>query len=333
MRTSHFFFLCLPLLTACAPEEAPPPAPVAQSDAAVFEGATLIVGDGSAALEGSVFVVENGRFTAVGPAGSVEVPAGAERIDLTGKTVIPGLIDAHLHLGYLDARDWTDSPSNFTRDNLVDQLQRLAHHGVVAALSMGLDYDVVYDVRAESLDGVARLLTSGAGIARPNASAGDPARREVPFGVNTAEEGRAAVRELVARDVDMIKIWVDDRGGTVAKLTSDLYGPIIDEARAQGAQVAAHIFHLADAKDLLRAGLHGFAHGVRDEFIDQEFIELIAQNPDLFLIPNLTERGPRSAPDLAFAAETLPAAAIEAMRAEASEWEADPDELFVTQAR
>ena len=153
MRSLRVLFYCLPLLTACSPEEpATPaePAPAPVSDAVVFEGATLLVGDGSAPITNAVFVVEDGSFTAVGSAGSIDPPAGAERVDLTGKTVIPGLIDAHLHLGYVDGRNWTDSSANFTRDNLIDQLERLAHHGVVAALSMGLDYDAVYELRDDA---------------------------------------------------------------------------------------------------------------------------------------------------------------------------------------
>ena len=333
MKLLRIAMCCAPLLAACAPDEpAPIVTPEPQSDVVAFEGAMLIRGDGSAAIENSIFVVEDGRFVAAGAAGTVDVPDGAERIDLRGKTVIPGLIDTHLHLGYIDGRDWTDTSANFTRDNLVDQLGRLAYHGIVAALSMGLDYEIAYDIRAEELEGFARLLTAGAGIARPNASAGNPTRREVPYGVDTIEEGRSAVRELVDLDVDMIKIWVDDRGGSVEKLTPDLYGSIIDEARELGGQVAAHIFYLEDAKELLRAGLHGFAHGIRDEVVDDEFLALLDENPGVFLIPNLPERGPRSEADLEYAAKTLPAAAIDAMRAESEEFEVDPDELFETQA-
>ena len=120
-----------------------------------------------------------------------------------------------------------------------------------------------------------------------------------------------------------------DRGGTVEKLTPDLYGPIIEEARSLGGTVTAHIFYQEDAKELLRAGLHGFAHGVRDEVVDDEFLALLDENPDVFLIPNLPERGPRSEADLAYAAETLPAAAIDAMREADAAFEIDADELFV----
>ena len=96
--------LCLPWLGACTPQEAPvppeqpnePPAPL--SAAVLFEGGRLIVGDGNT-IENASFLVEDGRFTQVGVAGTLDTPPGAARIDLTGKTVMPALIDAHCHLG------------------------------------------------------------------------------------------------------------------------------------------------------------------------------------------------------------------------------------------
>jgi len=198
---------------------------------------------------------------------------------------------------------------------------------------MGLDRgEIPFELRAEALPGLPRLLTAGPGIARPNASAGATDRRDVAYGVDTEAGARAAVRDLAAKNVDVIKIWVDDRGGTVEKLSPELYGAVIDEANAEGMQVAAHIFHLEDAKGLLRANLHGFAHGIRDLPLDAEFMALLSGRPDLFLIPNLPERGPRTDADLSFAAETLPPAEVDEMRAQQVTFEVDPEELFETQA-
>jgi imidazolonepropionase-like amidohydrolase len=322
---------CLPWVAACSQQEAPPPA---TSSAVLFEGARLIIGDESRSVENAAFVVENGRFTQVGTAGEVEPPAGATRVDLTGKTVMPALVDLHVHLGYADIGGMTNSPENYSRDNLIDHLRRSAYYGTAAALSMGIDPgDMPLQLREETIPGAARFLSVGPGIARPNAGPGAADRRDIPYGVTTQQEARAAVRELAAKNVDMVKIWVDDRNGTVEKLTPDLYGAIIDEAHAHGLRVAAHIFNLEDAKDLLRAGLDGFAHGVRDLDIDAEFMALLAERPDLFLIPNLPESGLRSEADLAFFAETLPAEAIERMREElASQEGGDPDERFEVQA-
>ncbi len=94
--------------------------------ATVFEGARLIVGDGSAPIADSAFLVENGRFTAVGRKGQLKAPAGAVRVDLTGKTVMPAIIDAHKHLAV-------------TLDALVEQMQYLAYYGIRGTMSLGQD--------------------------------------------------------------------------------------------------------------------------------------------------------------------------------------------------
>ena len=90
------------------------------------------------------------------------------------------------------------------------------------------------------------------------------------------------MQELAAKKADLVKIWVDDRGGTVEKLKPNLYRAIIDEAHKHDIKVFAHITNLADAKDLLRAGLDGFAHMVRDRDIDDEMLALVKQRPNTF---------------------------------------------------
>lgn len=344
MRNIRLAFWCLPWLVACAPEQAPPPpppAPPAQpaappapvSDAVLFEGARLIVGDGST-LENAAFLVEDGRFTEVGLAGTVTAPPGAARVDLSGQTVMPALIDAHCHLGYADIGAMTDVRENYSRENIVEHLHRFAYYGVGAAMSMGIDPLSMGGLRDESIRGAARFRWAGRGIGRPNAGPGATDRRDVVYGIDTVAEALAAVRELAANRVDLVKIWVDDRNGTVEKLAPDLYGPIIDEAHRLGMRVTAHIHYLEDAKELLRAGVDGFAHGVRDVDIDDEFMELLARRPYTFLIPNLPDSGARTADDLPFYAQTLPGDAVDTMRAGIAEGDSDdPPESFQIQAR
>jgi imidazolonepropionase-like amidohydrolase len=331
LRLLRLAIFSIPLIVACAPTGRlmlPQP-----SATVVYQGARLIVGDTRPPIENAAFLVENGRISQIGRAGQLAIPTGAEVVDLSGKTVMPALIDIHVHIGYRDVAGMTDTPANFTRANVIDHLRRSAYYGVAAVLSMGLDRDgIAFDLREQELPAAARLLTAGPGIARPNASTGATDRRDVAYGIDTVREARAAVAELAGRDVDLVKIWVDDRAGTVEKLTPTLYGAVIDEANARGVQVAAHIFNLEDAKGLLREDLHGFAHGVRDLPLDVEFMALLARQPDLFLIPNLPERGPPTDDDIRFASETLPAAEIARMRTRRSTFEIDPAELFETQA-
>jgi len=106
-----------------------------------FEGARLIVGDASAPIENSAFIVEGDTFTWVGKKGDRQPPEGALRIDLSGKTVIPALIDGHNHIGIVNERDGSNSKANYTRENLIDQLERYAYYGVAAGMSMRLEAD------------------------------------------------------------------------------------------------------------------------------------------------------------------------------------------------
>ncbi len=257
----------------------------------VFEGARLILGDGRPPLENSAFVVDGATFTQIGTRGAVTPPPGASRVDLSGKTVMPALVDAHAHLGYTD---WLNpgAPERFTRETLVDHLERNAYYGVSVVMSMGVDRGTLpFEVRANPIPGAALLRTAGRGIAMPKGGPNAEARRDAPYGVTSEAEARQAVRELAAQKPDLVKIWVDDRGGTVQKLPPPIYRAIIEEAHTHGLRVVAHIFALEDAKELLRSGIDGFAHSVRDRDIDDEFLRLFKERPNVFLIPNLPDRG------------------------------------------
>jgi len=254
----------------------------------LFEGARLIIGDGGAPIESAAFIVENDRFTSVGRKGEVQAPAGATRVDLTGKTVVPALIDVHSHFGFLNQRDGSMSKANFNRENLLDHLHRYAYHGFAAAISMGTDYgELPYRLREEVNPGAALYRTVGRGLAWPGSGPNDPARNDVPYVVTTVEQARNAVRDLAPHRPDFVKIWVDDRNKTQKKLTPELYGAAIDEAHKYNLRTIAHVYDLEDAKGLVRAGIEGFTHLVRDKEIDDEFLHLLRQHPGVFVTPNL----------------------------------------------
>lgn len=253
--------------------------------AMLFEGARLIDGTGRSPVEDSAILVENGTISRVGTKGQIPLPRGGRRIDLMGKTVIPGLVSLHGHVGYLSGT--TFSADNYTRDTIVDHLKRYLYYGVVAMMSTGTDPgDLPYRLRDEPHAG-ALFRTAGRGIAAPNASTGNLAMRGVAYGVSTEDEARGAVRELAVRKPDFVKIWVDDRNGAVMKLSPRLYRAIIDEAHARGIRVMAHVFYLADARDLVEAGVDGFLHLVRDEEMDDELVRRMKQK-NLFVTPNLS---------------------------------------------
>jgi imidazolonepropionase-like amidohydrolase len=306
--------------------------PGTESGSVLFEGARLIAGDGQPPIENSSFLVEGSRITQVGIRGSVRRPAGARAVDLKGKTVMPALVDAHSHLGYTDVRTGDTSSTHYTRENLLDHLGRYAYYGIAATLSMGLDRgELPYELRATPPDGTPLFLTAGRGIAMPNAGPNALYWRDAPYGITPEAEARQAVRELSAWKVDIVKIWVDDRNKTVTPLPPSLYRPIIQEAHALGLRVVAHVYYLADAKELLRAGIDGFAHGIRDLEADDEIMELFKARPQVFVIPNLPDTPPSTA-DLAWLSETLPASQIEALKRTAAATPVRP-RLFEVQAR
>ena len=277
--------LPLVLLATAVPAHTAVPANTAtqaarQPEAVLYEGARLITGDGSSPIEGSAFLVENGRFTRVGRQGDLQPPAGAVRVDLTGKTVMPALIDAHSHIGYM--KDLTLGPENYTRENILDHMRRFAYFGVAASQAMGSDFgELPFELRDQLREGTdpdaARFLTAGRGLS-PLEEISPGNMRHAAYVVTTVEGARADVRELARRQVPLVKMWVDTRGGTIRTLTPDLYGAILDEAHTRGMRVAVHATAPEDAKALLRDGIDVFAHMISD--VDDELIALFTQHPN-----------------------------------------------------
>ena len=256
----------------------------AEAQVVAFEGARLILGDGRT-VENGTLVIDGSRIVQAGA--GVTVPAGAARVNSAGKTIMPAIIDTHVHLSPI-------------RDRLIRDLKLRGYYGISAALSMGLDNLQLLSVRQENIPGAARFFSAGRGVTMP-----EPGRITVPHWITTPEEGRKAVQDAVANKVDIVKIWVDTRDNQFRKLTPDLYGPIIEEAHKNNLRVTAHIFDMEDAKGLMRANVDSFAHGVRDKDIDDETLAMIKARPNIVLIPNLPERGVKV--DMSWLKEGLPA--------------------------
>jgi imidazolonepropionase-like amidohydrolase len=210
------------------------------SGARAFTGFTLIDGTGKAPVANAAMVVFDGRVVSVGPASSVMIPSSVERVSLAGKTVMPGIVNAHGHVN-----DPTD-------------LATYAAYGVTTVYSLGGEPAPVFAARAEqSSPGLARARTfvSGAVVVAP-----------------TPDSARVIVAGIAAQKADIIKIRVDDNLGTARKMSPDVYRAVIDEAHKRGLRVAAHLFYLSDAKALLAAGADLVAHSIRDADVDAEVI-------------------------------------------------------------
>jgi imidazolonepropionase-like amidohydrolase len=240
----------------------------ARADVTAFENVRLIVGNGNV-VENGTLLIDGARIVQAGQ--GVAVPAGATRVNLAGKTVMPALIDSHVHL-------------SATRERMIRDLKQRGYWGVAAAMSMGTENLELMPMRNEVIPGAARFLSAGRGITRK-----EPMRPT--HQIETEDEGRKAVRDNAALGVQIIKIWVDDRDGKVEKVTPAQYAAIIDEAHKAGIRATAHIFSMDDAKGLMRAGLDAFAHGVRDKDVDEETVAMFKARPNIVLNPNLPDRG------------------------------------------
>jgi imidazolonepropionase-like amidohydrolase len=226
-----------------------------------FVGARLFDGTGRPAMAHSVLVVKDGRVTAVGLARDVRVPPGAERIDLSGRFVIPGLVNAHGHVG--ETRGLRSGPEFYDRENVLAQLRLYARYGITTVTSLGGDRDAGFALRDEqdtvALDR-ARLYVAGPVI-----------------DAKTPEAARAQVQSLAARKPDWVKIRVDDNLGTTTKMPPEVYRAVIEEAHKHGLRLAAHIFYLEDARDLVASGADFIAHSVRDRPVDRPFVDALKQ--------------------------------------------------------
>jgi imidazolonepropionase-like amidohydrolase len=259
-----------------------------QSRAVLYEGARLIAGDGSQAIESSAFVVESGRITSVGSKGTVALPPGGERVDLTGKTVMPALINVHAHLGYekYTTAEGDARPEHFTAENILDHLQREAFYGVGTVLDAGsgaLDIagEFLIDQEARKFPPSAQLLLM-AGIVPPNGGPDHilikgtrPLRAN--FEVTRSPEARAAVQAAAAKNVKHVKVWIGDRRGTYPAMPHEVYDAVIDEAHKLGIKVHAHATNLRDYKDVLRAGADVLVHTIQGQKLDDEVLALIKE--------------------------------------------------------
>jgi imidazolonepropionase-like amidohydrolase len=239
------------------------------AESLAFIGARIFDGTAAAVLEDGVIVTEDGRITAIGPRGSVAIPEQARQIDVAGKTIMPGLINTHGHVGGVRGLE----SGHYTEENLLRQLRLYARYGVTTVNSLGDDGPEGFVLRDRQQNAEldhARLLLTG-----PVLSPDTPA--EAVLEVDKAAQNKPA----------FIKIRVDDNLGRTEKMLAAVAQAISDRADQLDIPLAVHTYYLQDTKDLLRGGADFVAHSVRDVHIDQEFIDLIKAR-DVCYTPTLT---------------------------------------------
>ncbi len=221
----------------------------AAAQVTVLRGATLIDGSGAVPQSNVTIVIENGRLRDIGT--GVTAPAGASVIDVTGKFVVPGIINAHGHVG--------PAP----RDR---QLRRYALYGVTTTTSMAADPDDIVDFKAKQKAGDlrgARILTVRYRFTTLPGNGSD---------YKTPEAARQHVDEIAARGADFIKVWLDAQGGRIPKLSREFVAAVLDQARKHGKLTMAHIVELADARMAVDEGVNILVHNVRDQDIPADFL-------------------------------------------------------------
>ena len=295
----------------------------------------MIVGDGRV-IEGAEFLVRDGVIVRVGSAGELTAAPGATVVDLSGRTVMPALVNTHAHLGWERYTSW--GSENFTRENLVDHLHRHAYYGVGTVISTGSDLEeIALEVRLAQrvgeVGGARYLVSPGVGTpgGGPNPRFTNDAGWWGLHAVTTPAEAREVVRAEAERGIGILKIWVDardERRGAQVKLQPDIYAAALDEARVRDIRVIAHATTLEDHKRLLRAGARRFIHMPYDVPVDDEYLGLVAAR-NAFIVPTIgmvTRREPFRRPvfDDPFFQEQVPDEVVAMLRDAAAGDDAAP---------
>ena len=278
MRRLKFGSAAIALLALSAP---------AMAETTVLNNVTVIDGTGAAAAPASAIVMTDGKIAWVGPSAQLKAPKGADIKDMSGKFVMPGIIDSHVHIGLM--HDVTQDEKYFTPENVDADLKQYTAYGVTTVQVLGTDKDFVLELRnkqRKSRPTMARVFSAGQGAVIKGGYGG---LLGVTNPIATPEEGRKLVDEQAAKGVDFIKIWVDDERKTIpVKMPPAVSSAIIDQAHKKGLRVVAHVFYQDDAKELIREGVDGFGHMVRDVPVDQELLDMMKSKGVWMVSPTLS---------------------------------------------
>ena len=251
------------------------PPVVAAQRPLVIENVTLVDGSGGPPTLNATVIVLGGRIAVIGEGGTHQVSGDPRVIDGHGKTLVPGIINLHGHVGL--TKGLVQAQENYSRESVIDNLRTYASYGVTTTTSLGTDMEAVLgvsnDVNRGSLPGVARVRTALHGFTTPNGyPTKAPGVKGLALEVSTPDEARQHVDRLAAKGADLVKMWVDGHHGAFEKLRLSVCRAIIDQAHKRGLLAVAHLYELGDAKLLVEAGLDMIVHSVRDTDVDRGLI-------------------------------------------------------------
>lgn len=258
------------------------------STAVLLQDVRLIDGTGSPPKDHLSILIRDGKIAQILSGTGVQLSErGARVLNLAGKTVMPGIVNGHGHLGLTEGA--TNSPADYTAANIERQLKQYERYGITTMISLGLNKDLLYQLRAEQEKGNlqgATILTAGRGIGVPGGVPGVKVGPDQVYRPATPDEARQAIREMASHSPNLIKIWVDDNLHKSPPPSPVVYGAAIDEAHKLKLRVAAHVYYLADAKRLLQDGIDILAHSIRDREIDADTVSLIKEKK-VYYVPTL----------------------------------------------
>ena len=241
----------------------------------VIENVTLVDGSGGPPTLNATVIVLGGRIALIGEGGAHQISGDPRVVDGQGKTLVPGIINLHGHVGL--TKGLVQAQENYSQENVIDNLQTYASYGVTTTTSLGTDMEAVLgvsrDVSRGNLPGLARVITALHGFTTPNGyPTKAPGVKGLALEVSTPTEARQHVDRLAEKGAELVKMWVDSHHGAFEKLKPSIYAAIIDQAHKRGLLAVAHLYELADAKLLVEAGLDMIVHSVRDADVDRGLI-------------------------------------------------------------
>ncbi len=275
----------------------------ADAQTTAYLGATLFDGTGADPVVNAAVLVEGERIVGVGKRSNVPLPDDASIVDLTGKWIMPGLVDAHVHFfqsgGLYTRPDIVDRRTQrpyseemaFINDRLDETFRRYLASGTTAVVDVGGGY-WNFEVRDKTRNMILAPRTAVAGplistVSRPQMDIGDPPIVKA----SSADAARAMVQDQLRYEPDLIKIWyiVSSDGDYTDNL--ELVRATIEEAHSGGVRVAVHATSLEAARASVEAGADILVHSVSDQLVDQEFVELVKQRGTIYTTTLIVREG------------------------------------------
>ncbi len=269
----------------------------------VFEDATILDCTGRDPQPGARVIVENGRIDRI-QAKAAHQPRDARVIDCQGGTLMPGLLDAHVHLSSIDLDPLTEAalPPAVIALRIAREIEATLDAGFTTVRDAGgLDWGFKEAVRLGLIRGP-RIFISGAFISQTGGHGDHRARSSrVTFptvpGLTSetiladgADEVRRAAREVLRRGADQVKLMAS--GGAASpsdeldhvQFSVEELGAAVEAARAVGSYVLAHAYGPQAIQNCLKAGVRSIEHA---NFLDEETADRMLAADDAYLVPTI----------------------------------------------